>query len=132
MTHCKAAAILETMWGTPGKAPGWFRINPQNHTGRRLYWLLGHKDLWCTNVCQQQVANAQQHGKPDPSWLERNLKRLDMELLLVCGRIAQQTFAVCRYRPQCRIVEIPHPAARTWTKQSLLEYQRIIQGLNQP
>ena len=132
MIHCKAAAILETMWGDPGKAPGWFRISPYNFTGRRLYWLLGHHDLWVTNACREQVANARQHGTPDPEWLASNLKRLRFDLLLVCGRVAQRTFNACGYRPpKCRIIEMPHPAARIWTKADLERWRQLIQGAKQ-
>jgi hypothetical protein len=126
--HCKAAAILDTMWGNEGKAPGWFRINEYNHSGRRLYWLLGHKDLWVTNACRDQVYSAAQHGTPDPVWLSKNLQRLQYDLLLVCGRVAQRTFAQCVYRPKCCIIEMPHPASRTWTRAALLSFQELIQN----
>ncbi|MCK9568811.1 hypothetical protein M0R72_07720 [Candidatus Pacearchaeota archaeon] len=128
MIHIRCVAVLETMWGTEGKAPGMFRINPQNHTGRRLYWLLGHDNLWVTNACPQQVANARQHGKPDSEWLSYNLQRCSYGLLLVCGKVAQATFAQCDYKPSCRILGMPHPAARTWTKAMLLEWQQRIQS----
>lgn len=114
------------MWGECGKSPGWFRINPKNHTGRRLYWFLGHDDLWVTNACREQVAKATLHGTPDPEWLASNLKRLTYDLLLLCGNISQETYLKCGYRPECRIVAIPHPAARMQTKELLEEYQEII------
>ena len=125
--HCRAAVVLETMWGNPGWAPGWFHINQQNYTGRRLHWLLGHEDFWVTNACPQQVANATQHGRPDPAWLAHNLQRRAYDLLLVCGRVAQATYAHCGYVPPCRVVYIAHPAARTWTRAQLDECQQLIQ-----
>lgn len=127
MKHSRAVAVLETMWGDSGKAPGLFRINPFNHTGRRLYWLLGHNDLWVTNACKEQVDHAGLHGRPDPEWLARNLQRIKCDLLLVCGKIAQRTFANCGYRPDCRIIEMPHPAARVWTRAALDWWRDYIQ-----
>lgn len=128
MIHTRCLAVLETMWGEDGDAPGLFRINPQNFTGRRLYWLLGHEDLWVTNACREQVANARLHGRPDPEWLAQNLKRLSYNLLLVCGRVAQRTFLECGYSPRSRIIEMPHPAARVWTHGSLDQWKRIIRA----
>jgi hypothetical protein len=128
MIHTRCLAVLEVMWGTPGKAPGIFRINPNNHTGRRLYWLLGHDDLLVTNACPEQVGHPTLHGRPDPLWLAKNLQRVAYDLLLICGRVAQRTFDQCGYRPQCRIIEMPHPAARCWTKADLLTFQEMIQN----
>ena len=127
MIHTRALAILETMWGGNGQAPGVFRINPDNFTGRRLYWFLGHEDLWVTNACRELVENARLHGTPDPAWLTYNLRRMTYALLLVCGRVAQRTFAECGYRPKCRIIEMPHPAARVWTRADLDHWQKLIQ-----
>jgi hypothetical protein len=128
MLHTRCLAVLETMWGGSGKAPGIFRINPDNFTGRRLYWFLGHKDLWVTNACRELVSNARLHGTPDPEWLSTNLKRLSYDLLLVCGKVAQQTFEKCGVRPPGRILLMPHPAARTWTRASLGHWQKVVQG----
>lgn len=129
--HTRCVAVLDTFWSSPGdgpNAPGMFRINPYNFTGRRLYWLLGHKDLWCTDACKNVVYKSIDHGKPDPEWLASNLRRLSCDLLLVCGRVAERTFHVCGYAPDCRVVTIPHPAARNWTKEKLNKYRELIQG----
>jgi len=123
----KCVAILDTMWGGSGKAPGMFRINPKNHTGRRLYWFLGHKDLWVTNACTEYVANAKLHGRPDPKRLATNLQRVTCDLLLVCGSVAAKAFRKCGYKPKCRVIYIPHPAWRGWTMEHLEEVRRRIQ-----
>lgn len=119
MKHAKCLVILETMWGGSGHAPGLFHINPKNHTGRRLYWLLGHNDLWVTNACREYVDNARQHGTPDPKWLAKNLQRMTYDLLLICGNVAQRTYRKCGYVPECTVMEIPHPAWRGWTRDRL-------------
>ena len=62
MKYCQCVAVLDTMWGGSGNAPGMFRINPDNHSGRRLYWLLGHQDLLVTNACREYVADPTIHG----------------------------------------------------------------------
>jgi len=121
MIHCKAAAVLDTMWGFDGKAPAWFRINDFNHSGRRLYNLLGHKDLWVTNACREQVSHAKLHGVPDSEWLAKNLQRIQYDLLLVCGKIAQRAYTECMYKPNCVVLLMPHPAARMWSK-AMIDY----------
>ena len=130
MIHARALVVLETMWGDAGRAPGLFKINPHNHSGKRLYKLLGHADFWVTNACPWQVGSATQHGKPDPAWLARNLQRMSYDLLLVCGRVAQKTFDQCEYVPPCKVLKMLHPAARTWTKAKLQEWEVRLHALN--
>lgn len=128
MIKTRCLVVLETIWGGDGQAPGLFRINPDNHSGKRLIYLLGHRDFWVTNACKEYVANAQQHGKPDSRWLATNLNRLEYDLLLVCGRVAQKTYNRVRSKPHCRTIIAPHPAARTWTKESLILWRDRIQS----
>ena len=129
----RVTAILETMWNWRGmtsaagyrEAPRYFRINAENFSGRRLYKLIGPGGrLLVTNACRELVSGPKHHGKGDPIWLAENLAKLDaggpMDVLLVCGKVAQQTFKDCTYSPvQAHIIEIPHPAARLWTKEKL-------------
>lgn len=129
-------AILETMWdwrqmtSSAGyeEAPKFFKINPKNHSGRMLYKLIGQDaKLLVTNACRELVSRANQHGKPDPKWLASNLaeievthpKAADIDVLLVCGKVAQSTFKLSGYTPKRAVViEIPHPAARgVWTRE---------------
>ncbi len=131
----RAVAILETMWqwcGLEADATPYFRINGDNHTGKRLYWLLGHYSLLVTNACKETVATANDHGTPNPEWLSKNLatlKTFSPELILVCGKVAQETFRKANFvRGHERVVFIPHPAARMWTRQALDETQRLIQS----
>lgn len=144
----RVVAILEVMWDwrqmTSGagyaEAPRYFQINPQNHSGRRLYRLVGlDASLVVTNACRELVTGPTQHGTPDPVWLAENLRILDgdildeqyIDLLLVCGKVAQRTFKVCKYRPRAaRVIEIPHPAARSvWTREFIAETAKTIQLL---
>lgn len=141
----RAVAVLEVMWdweartssaGYEEMAPTWFRINPANFTGKRLYYFLGPKgeffdDLRVTNACPQLVSSARGRGTPDPIWLSNNLDSLwPFSLLLVCGRVAQQTYSLAdtlRGRERARVIELPHPANRTWTKRALEQCRRFIQ-----
>ncbi len=127
MIHTKCLAILDTMWGGSDQAPGLFRINPNNYTGKRLYWFLGHDDLWVTNACGEYMANAKQHGTPNPERLAKNLRRITYDLLLVCGSVAKKTYLKCGYTPKCEILMIPHPARRGWTKSKLEWTKNLIQ-----
>lgn len=137
-------AILETMWDWRGMtsgagyartAPTHFRINPSNHSGRRLYKLCGaDANLLVTNACKELVSRASEHGTPDPVWLADNIKRLDesraINVLLVCGKVAQATFDKCAYRPRtARVLKIPHPAARQgWTMESIVRVSAEIRS----
>lgn len=142
MLMFKVVAILETMWDWRrqvtdagyAQAPQFFRINPKNHSGRRLYQLVGPEaKLLVTNACKELVTGPEYHGKGDPVWLRENLETLDslhcMEVLLVCGKIAQATFRKSGYQPiEARVIEMPHPAARMWTAAMMTELQNKIQG----
>lgn len=151
----RVIAILETMWDWRAKtssagyseAPRYFRINPQNFTGRRLYKLVGPTArLLVTNACRELVSGPQHHGTPDPIWLGENLRILDgvkgilpggglvpddqwrIDLLLVCGKVAQKTYKACGYVPKAAsVLEIPHPAARTvWSSEFIRRIQTEI------
>lgn len=130
MLRTKCVVILDTMWGAPGNAPGMFRINPNNFTGRRLHYFLGHSDFWVTNSCRECVGHAKAHGTPDPGWLKQNLERIKFDLLLICGNVAKRTFHQCEFEvpESVRVLEIPHPAWRAWTKQKLEETKELIQN----
>ena len=120
----KIVAVLESMWDwrqmTSGagyrEAPRYFRINPENHSGKRLYRIVGNDaDLFVTNACRELCGSANHHGTPDAEWLRENLKLLEpFDVLLVCGKVAQATYARSGYEFE-RTIEIPHPAARMWT-----------------
>lgn len=129
-------AILETMWDSripvlnviTRRAPRYFKINPDNHSGRRLYKLIGpDHQLLVTNACRELVRSASQHGKPDPEWLKENLAMLAKEhphrLILVCGKVAQQTFLKAAHELPggTTAMMIPHPAARMWTAAMIAE-----------
>lgn len=140
-------AILETMWDWRQKtsaagyteAPRWFRINPQNYSGRRLYKLCGpNAKLLVTNACRELVSGPEYHGKPDPKWLADNLAEIErrrpdsaaIHVLLVCGKVAQRAFKESGYQlVNGRIIEIPHPAARgVWNKDFIQRISQQIQG----
>lgn len=134
-------AVLETMWGDRnGRAPRYFKINPHNLSGKRLYRFVGQQNasrLYVTNACPQLVNAAHKHGKPDPVWLLDNLKRLKPAVILLCGKVAQRTFeqanglrAIASWDDgvgKVLVMYMMHPAARTWTKAKLLETERQVQ-----
>lgn len=143
----RAVAILETMWDWRSmtseagyaEAPRYFRINPDNFSGRRLYKLVGpDANLLVTNACRELVKSPKEHGKPNPSWLAENLRIIDtveglpsqgaIDVLLVCGKVAQRTFAECGFTTKhARVIEIPHPAARVWTREYIDQVAKSIQ-----
>jgi hypothetical protein len=127
-TGKKIVAVLDSMWDwrrrTTGaghcEAPRYFRINPQNFSGKRLYRIAGRDtDLLVTNSCRELCSSANHHGTPDANWLFENLKILEpFDLLLICGKVAQATYALSGYEFE-RKIEMPHPAARMWTNAML-------------
>lgn len=128
MTRAKIVAVLESMWDwrqmTSGagyaEAPRSFRINPENYSGKRLYRIVGDDaDLHVTNACRELVGSASQHGTPDPAWLRENLEILaPFDVLLVCGRVAQATYAKTGHE-FAGLLLIDHPAARRWTNEAI-------------
>lgn len=130
----RVVAILEVMWdwraktssaGYAERAPEYYIINHENLTGSRLYAWLGKQgehfdELLVTNACPELVSSASQRGTPDPNWLAANMKSLEpYDLLLVCGRVAQETYRIPNRATGARIIELPHPAARMWSTKSL-------------
>lgn len=145
-------ALLESMWGWGGYndagevAPRYFRINPDNHSGRRLYRLVGAHSLLVTNSCRIVQQSANHHGTADPEWVRENIGILNidrMHLLLVCGKVAQQTFRKIATIPAGAIegkayiagigtisfLMIDHPAARRWSIEKLDQTQQHIERL---
>jgi hypothetical protein len=134
----KIVAVLESMWDwrqmTSGagyrEAPRSFRINPDNFSGKRLYRIVGSgANLLVTNSCRELCASANHHGIPDPGWLRENLEILEpFAVLLVCGKVAQATYARSGFRFSQKL-EIPHPAARMWTHAMLDAATRNVREL---
>jgi hypothetical protein len=122
----RIVAVLEVMWGTPGRYRA-FRINPLNASGARLIRLIGHNKFLVTNACPDGVMRATERGRPDAEWLRANLKALRPDVLLVCGTVAQATFAH-DMAPRAKVLHMPHPAARNWSRQRLAAWRRRIQA----
>lgn len=152
-------ALLESMWGWRGfneageVAPRYFRINPDNHSGRRLYRLVGTRNLLVTNCARHVQRTANDHGTPDPEWVRENLiflRKQGMQLLLVCGKVAQETFSIVTgFKEIGGIYPFPqgdvilpgmgsdkfpylcmdHPAARRWSNVKIEETKKEIERL---
>lgn len=137
----KAVAVLESMWDwrqmTSGagyvEAPRSFRINPQNYSGKRLYRIVGQDaDLHVTNACRELCASANHHGTPDAAWLRENLELLrPFDVLLVCGKVAQMTYAASRFVFD-RKFEMMHPAARRWTNELIEATAAQVAAIGKP
>jgi hypothetical protein len=119
-------ALLESMWGWGGyndageEAPRFFRINPDNFSGRRLYRMVGPSvNLLVTNSCRIVQPSAKNHGTPDPAWVAANLKSAEpFDLLLVCGKVAQETYDAAGLQ-YLNVIRMDHPAARRWSNAKL-------------
>lgn len=126
----RIVVVLEVQWGYPGDRPlRWFYINPFNHSGRRLIQLVGHMAFKVTNACSDIVYSARDRGTPDPAWLRANLKALRPDLVIVAGKVATATFHRSMVPAATRVLKMPHPAARTWSKALIAKWARRIQSV---
>jgi hypothetical protein len=124
------------MWGWRGYSDKgdvipYFRINPDNFSGRRLYRICGEHNLLVTNSCRECQATANDHGTPDPAWVAENLKFLageKMHLLLVCGKVAKETYERSGFIFP-RVIFMDHPAARRWTNEKLAATRAEVERL---
>lgn len=123
----KIVALLESMWGWRGynsegeESPRFYRINPENFSGRRLYRICGEANLAVTNSCRMVQRSANHHGIPDPIWVAENLTRAQAEgcdLFLICGKVAQATYDAAGLN-FANVIRMDHPAARRWTNEKL-------------
>ena len=135
-------AILDTMWGWCGaerQATPYFIINPKNASGRRLYQFTKGAQLFVTNSCKELGKTANDHGVPDPIWLQSNLDLLNnkygIDILLICGKVAQKTYIKTDHyfnHGKTEIKFMMHPVARTWSRAKLdieeAEIQELIHG----
>jgi hypothetical protein len=127
-------ALLESMWAWRGyneadeEAPRFFRINPDNHSGRRLYKLCGDANLLVTNSCRYVQRSANHHGTPDPQWVKGNMEQAQKDgcdLFLICGKIAKETFAATGL-DYTNVIFMDHPAARRWTPAKMDEVSALV------
>lgn len=125
----KIVALLESMWGWRGyhdagdEAPRFFRINPDNFSGRRLYRLCGDATLVVTNSCRTVQQTASHHGIPDVLWVKENLTRAQADgcdLFLICGKVAHETYKQTGLQ-FANVIHMDHPAARRWTTERLAD-----------
>lgn len=129
----QVCALLESMWGWRGyntageEAPRFFRINPDNHSGKRLYRICGDVNLIVTNSCRTVQKSASHHGMPDPAYVLGNFRRAQLDgcnLFLICGKVAQATFEAAFPSRSERALFFPHvymdhPAARRWSNATI-------------
>lgn len=113
------------MWNWRGyhgedvEADRYFRISPDNFSGRRIYRICGPHLVLVTNSCRMIQRSANHHGKPDSSWVKENLQALQpFKLLLVCGRIAKETYLATGLEYP-KVIFMDHPAARRWSNITL-------------
>jgi hypothetical protein len=139
MVHdARYLVVIDTMWSDTARkrSDAWFAINPDNHSGKRLYKITNSvfPSVWVTNACPQRTTHATRHGVACPKWLRANLTMLSPRErslpLLVCGVVARAAYEACGYTHDGPVVFMMHPAARTWSKKSLAAITRRIATLS--
>lgn len=87
------------------------------------------EDILCINSCPLIVATAREHGVPNPHYVAALLRRLEpISVLLVCGAVAKATFRLSPYKSYAKIIIMPHPAWRAWTKELEVHYRELAIG----
>ena len=122
--------ILEQMWGPADGHRMLFRINPKNHSGRRLYSIMSHRFV-VGDSCPGIVANARLRNKPSAEHLAATFayakeRGYQPPFIVLGGTVAYQTFQRLdvSQRPPCPFVVIPHPAARIWSHALIAEAKK--------
>jgi hypothetical protein len=125
-------AILQSMWhyDAPAKAPLFFRINPRNRSGAKLYKITAGHKLLVTNSTSVCGTGPDSNAPIDLKFLERAIRRADrmkIDVLLVCGRQAKEAFEQLpedlRRKPH---IIMPHPAARNLTNALLADVTKAL------
>lgn len=119
-------ALLDSMWNWRGCHEGdvdaarYFHINADNHSGRRLYRLVGNHSLLVTNSCRKMQSSANHHGEADGAWVLENLELIaPFDLLLVCGTVARKVYTTWLAEKYPNAIIMDHPAARRWSNAKL-------------
>lgn len=102
------------------RPPRFFVIDPQNHSGKRLYRVTDGWHLRVTNACPQWGTDPSHRGRTCLDSLERSIYAREWDALLVCGKQAHAAVDQLlerdpqfRYEYGDRIVRMKHPADRT-------------------
>ena len=124
------------MWGAErGKAPLFFKINPRNRSGAKLYRITQGHSLVVTNTASICGHSPDDHQPIDQAHLMRALDRLrkgiGIDLILVCGNQAKEAWNAlpAEYRSGPHII-MPHPAARNLTNALLDDIKATINAKN--
>jgi hypothetical protein len=69
------------------------------------------------------VPSASHRGTRDAVRLERNLRGVSSDLLLICGKVAQATYEETDWDPPAstKAYYMKHPASRNWTNEEIEE-----------
>lgn len=125
-------AILQSMWGPErGTAPLFFRINPRNRSGAKLYRITDGHSLVVTNTASVCGDSPDDHQPIDLAHLKRALDRLrngiGVGAVLVCGNQAKEAWLElpAKYRATPHII-MPHPAARNLTNALLHDVRAML------
>jgi hypothetical protein len=125
-------ALLDTFYSpmhAGERAPWWWYPLDSTLSSKRLVRMFG-EDILCINSCPLIVSRADEHGVPNPQYVEFLLRRLDAQgpisTLLVCGAVAKATFRLSRYKTYAKIVIMPHPAWRAWTYALEKHYRDLV------
>lgn len=126
------------MWGPGQKAPLLFRINPRNHSGKKLHRICEGHQFVVTNASSEIGSHASDHRNPDREFLRKAIHSHPWNLIIACGNVAQPEFLEIRNESvgktdfahellqRTPYILMPHPASRSLTNQLLDDVRTAI------
>jgi hypothetical protein len=128
----KILVVLQNMYDYSNmerKAPLLFRINPLNHSGKKLNKLI--EDLfWVTNSSSiLSGTGARSKTGIDKEYLQRALNYYQYDIIIVGGNQAKKAFNLCDYKGKANILFMPHPATRDMTNEFFDKLKIVVKVL---
>ncbi len=130
----KILCILQNAWGWDGSEHAeamrlFFRVNPRNKSGKRMYGICEGHDMYFTNASTTITATASGKGKTDIENLKEAVKAQEYDLYIVCGsQAAEAVNKISEEHINGVIIFMPHPASRNLTNKLCYEVKSLIQS----
>lgn len=116
----KILCILQNAWSWDGSERAeamrlFFKVNPRNKSGKRMYGICEGHDMYFTNVSTTITATASGKGKTDIENLKEAVKAQEYDLYIVCGLQAEEAVEKILDHISKPMILMPHPASRNLT-----------------
>lgn len=102
--------------------PSWLRALARSKTGQRLRLMIDDLDC-CEETTPVVTPTPSGVAPPDPRHIKAVLERRDPEIIVACGKQAEQALTALWFGP---MLVVPHPAHRLVTNELYREARRMI------